>query len=183
MVGAVGVVGAASQARVIGARATRAGHAFLRLRTGGIETGREALSVNADARIATLEVELAAQGRRVGLLFERIETKTVVRAGRSDGAFVLFLALACTAERGAHFSQGAVNVRRTKVSLRRRLPVALVSTAQEAAAVAERPVGDAEVARIAIAGGEPGYRDDENPEAFHGRFDASTQSIFTAGLA
>jgi hypothetical protein len=68
--------------------------------------------------------------------------------------------------------------------LRRRLRAAFVSATQEAAAVTERSVGDADVAGIVVAAGDPEQRDDENPEAFHGRFDASGRGIFigTIGL-
>jgi hypothetical protein len=101
VIGASRIVGAAGQTRVVGTGAACAGDALLRVGTGRIEAGHETLSVDADTRVATLEVELASERRRVGVIFERIETKAVVRAGGPDRAFVVFLALAYTAERGA----------------------------------------------------------------------------------
>jgi hypothetical protein len=110
VIGAVGVLAATREAAVVGTRTAGARHALLRLRTGGIETCQQALAVDADARIAALEVELAAKGRWVGRIFERIETKPVVGTGRSHGTFVLLRALTYTTECGAGFADGAVGL-------------------------------------------------------------------------
>ena len=63
-----------------------------------------------------------------------------------------------------------------------RLWVALVPPAQEATTIAERPVRNADVAGVVIAASEANERDDENPEAFHTRFDAPAKGIFTGGI-
>jgi hypothetical protein len=142
VLGTVGVLGTAREARVIGARATCAGDTLLGLGTRRVETGQQTLAVDADARIATLEVELTAEGGRVGILFERVEAKTVV------------FALPDATDRRTHFPDGTIGVRCAQVSFRRRLRIAFVPTAQEAAAVAQRPVGNTHVARIFVAGGD-----------------------------
>jgi len=111
VVGAVGVVSATREAALVGARAASTGHTLLRLRAGRVEAGAQTLAVNADAGVATLEVELAAEGRRVGLLIEGVETKTVVRAGRSKGTPVLLRTLADAAEGRADFPDGAIDGR------------------------------------------------------------------------
>ena len=64
--GALAVLAATREAAVVGTWAASTGHALLRLGTGGVETCQQALAVDTDARIAALEVELAAKGWRVG---------------------------------------------------------------------------------------------------------------------
>jgi hypothetical protein len=154
VLGTVGVLGTAREARVIGARATCAGDTLLGLGTRRVETGQQTLAVDADARIATLEVELTAEGGRVGILFERVEAKTVFCARRAQGALVRVFALPDATDRRTHFPDGTIGVRCAQVSFRRRLRIAFVPTAQEAAAVAQRPVGNTHVARIFVAGGD-----------------------------
>jgi hypothetical protein len=129
VVGAVGIFGTTGETGVIAARAARARDALLCLGTRGIETRQQTLAIDADARIATLEIELATEGRRVGIVFERIETKTVVRARRPHGAVVLLFALADATKRRADFPDGTVRSRHAKVTLRRWLGVTLVSLA------------------------------------------------------
>jgi hypothetical protein len=151
VVGAVGVLGATREAGVIGARPTCAGNALLRLGTGSVNTGQQALSVDANARVAALEVELATEGRRVGLFFERIEAKTVVRAGRAERTIVFLFTLADAAKRRAELPDGTVGIRDAYVPLGRRLRVAFVSATQEAAPLAERAIRDADVAGVLVA--------------------------------
>jgi hypothetical protein len=182
VIGTIDILCATREAGVVRARTARAGHALLGLRAGCVETRQQTLAINADARVAALEVELAAEGRRVGIVFERVETKTVVRAGRSQGTLVLFRALADAAEGRADFPDGAVGGRNAQVPLWRRLWVALVPPAQEAATIAEWAVRNADVARVVVAASEAKERDDENPEAFHRRFDAPARGIFSGGI-
>ncbi|MGB8331326.1 MAG: hypothetical protein WCE62_14470, partial [Polyangiales bacterium] len=52
----------------------------------------------------------------------------------------------------------------------------------EAAALAERPIGDAHVSRVVVAAGDGKERDDRNPKAFHGRFDAAALDVFIDGI-
>jgi hypothetical protein len=59
---------------------------------------------------------------------------------------------------------------------------ALVAATQKAATIAERPVGDADVAGVVVAAREPKESDDENTEAFHRRFDARAEGIFTGEI-
>jgi len=111
VVGAVGILGATREAGVVGAWATCAGNALLRLGTGSINTGQQTLTIDANTRVAALEVELAAERRRIGVLFERIEAKTVVRAGRTERTIVFLFTLADATKRRAELPYGAVGIR------------------------------------------------------------------------
>jgi len=129
VVGAVGVVSATREAALVGARAASTGHTLLRLRAGRVEAGAQTLAVNADAGVATLEVELAAEGRWVGFFFEGVEAESVVRAGRPNRAFVFVGAFTDAAEGGADCPHRTVGVGDTQGPLRRRLGIALVPLA------------------------------------------------------
>ena len=64
--------------------------------------------------------------------------------------------------------------------VRWRLGIALVPTADEATAAAERPVGDTHIAGVVTAAADPETCEQENPEAFHDTFDARANGLFTA---
>jgi hypothetical protein len=70
---AVCILCASRETRVISARAACARKALLGVRAGAVQAGDEALSVDADASIATLEIELAPENLGHRVLFERIE--------------------------------------------------------------------------------------------------------------
>jgi hypothetical protein len=179
---AVRVFSAARETAVIDARTACASYAFLRLRTWRVEAGLEALSIDTDTGVATLEVELASEGRRVGFLLERVETEAIGSAGGPHRALELLCAFADAAEGGADLPHGTICGLHTEVSLRGGLRVALVAAAQEAASIADGPVRNADVAGVVVAACEAEERDDQNPEAFHRRFDALAEGIFTGGI-
>jgi hypothetical protein len=56
---------------------------LLGFRTRRVEAGDEAFTIDADTFVPTLEVELTAEWRRVGFVFQRVQTKAVVRTGRA----------------------------------------------------------------------------------------------------
>ena len=78
---------------------------------------------------------MAAEGGWVGFIFERVETKSVVRAGRADRTIVFLFAFTDAAERRADRLYGTVGIRHAQVPPRCRLRIALVATTQEAASV------------------------------------------------
>jgi hypothetical protein len=155
VLGAVRVVGAVAETARVGARAARSRYALLRFGTGLVQAGDETFAVDANAIVAALEVELTSERRRLGTLFERIETQTVLRAGRAEGAVVFLLAFADTAKRRAELTDAAVRVRYAQVPLRRRLRVAFVTSAKEATAFAQGSVGDTEVSGVPVTAGDP----------------------------
>jgi hypothetical protein len=127
----------------------------LGFRTRCIETGQETLSVDADARVAALEIELAAKRRRLWILFERIEAKPVVRAGRPDRTIVGVLTVGRAAERGADLPDCAIGLRHAGGALWRGLWIARVSATQETTAIAQRSVGNTDITGVVAAAGEP----------------------------
>jgi hypothetical protein len=175
----IGISGAAREASVIGTGPTRASDTLLRVRTRHIETGQQTLAIDANSGIAALEVELTPKRRRLGIVFEGVETESVVCAGRAYRAIVLLDALPNAAYRRADFADCTVRLRDAEIPLRSRLRIAVVATAEEAAAVADRAVGDTDVAGVPVAADDPEERDDENPMAFHGNFDAHAGGLFT----
>jgi hypothetical protein len=64
---ALGVLGAIGQARFVGARPTRAGNALLSIGAGRVEARQQAIAVDADSAVRTLEVELTVEGLRIGI--------------------------------------------------------------------------------------------------------------------
>ena len=64
------------------------------------------------------------------------------------------MALADAAKGRAKLADRAVGVRLAKISLRRRLWVAFVPPAQKTTALAQGPVGDAEIAGVPVAAGD-----------------------------
>jgi hypothetical protein len=92
----------------------------------------------------------------------------------------LISALSDTADRGADLVDGAVDFSKTGRTWRGGLRVAFVPATDEAAAVAERTIGNANVARVVVAAGDSSESDEENPEAFHRRFDARHTGLFTS---
>jgi coproporphyrinogen III oxidase len=62
------------------------------------------------------------------------------------------------------------------------LRVALVAATKEAATVAEWSVGDADITGVVVTAHESKESDGENPEAFHRRFDAWADRIFTVEI-
>ena len=155
VLGAVRVVGTIREATLIGARTASARHALLGFRTRIVEASDEAFTIDADALVPTLEIELTAECRRVGFLFERVQAKAVVRTGRAERTIERFLAFADAAKSRAKLTDRAVGVRRAKISLRRRLRIAFVPPAQETTALAQRPVGDTEIAGVPVTAGDP----------------------------
>ena len=79
---------------------------------------------------------------------------------------------------GRHLVDGAVGFEDADRALGRRLRIAFVSATEEAATIAERTVGDTYVARVVVTAGDSEQRDEENPEAFHGKFDAGARGLF-----
>jgi hypothetical protein len=151
-----------------------------------VETRDQTLAIDTNTPIPAFEVELAAEGRRRGLLgcrffFEGVETKAARCACRADRAFELLVALRYAADGRADFVDRAVGFGEAHRSRRRRLRFAFVPLAEEAAALTQRTVGDADVTLVVSASGDPEQRDEENPEAFHGRFDAEAWGLFTQG--
>jgi len=154
VLGAVRVVCTIREATLIGARTASARNTLLGFGTRGVEARDEAFTIDADALVPTLEIELTAKWRRVGLLFERVQAKAVVRTGRTHWTVVRFLAFADAAKRRAKLTNGAVGVGGAKISLRRGLRIAFVPPAQETAALAQGPVGDAEIAGVPVTAGD-----------------------------
>jgi hypothetical protein len=101
VLGAVRILCAVGEASLIGARTAGAGNALLCFGTGSVQTGDEALAIDANAGVTALEVELAAERSRLGIVFERIEAESAVRTGRAYRAFGFLLALSDAAERRA----------------------------------------------------------------------------------
>jgi hypothetical protein len=152
--GAVRVVAAIREATLIGARSARPSDALLGFGARTIETCDEAFAIDANAFVSTLEIELTAEWRRVGFLFERIQAETVVRASRANWTVVRFLAFAGAAKRRAKLTDRAVGVGLAEISLRRGLRVAFVPPAQKTTALAQGPVGDAEIAGVPVTAGD-----------------------------
>jgi hypothetical protein len=128
---------------------------LLCLGTGRIETSDEALAIDADAGVTALEVELAAERRRIGIVFEGIEAESVLSTGRAYRTVEFLLALSDAAKRRAELTDGAVCIRRTQASFRRGLRFAFVPLAQKATAVAQRPVGNTNIAGVPVTAGDP----------------------------
>jgi hypothetical protein len=179
--GAIGILGATGEATFVRARSARSVHALLRFRARRIEAGQQTIAVNTDSRVGAFEVELAPKRRRLGILLERVQAQTVVGAGRPNGTFVRFLALGHTADGRADLPDRAVPFGEARGAFGGRLRIALVALTQKAATLTERPIGDAYVPRVVIAACRPQQRDEENPEASHGWFDAWPNRLFTAG--
>jgi hypothetical protein len=156
--GAIGVFGATSEAGLVGAGPACSIDALLVVGARRIEARREALTVDADARVATFEIELASKRGRLRffwLSFERIQTQAVVGAGGPNGALVCILTLGHAADRRADLAERAVRFRKTGCAVGRGLRIALVPLAEKAAPLVERPVGDADVAGVVVAAGDP----------------------------
>jgi hypothetical protein len=139
------VVGATAETGFVGAWATGAIHALLRVGTRRIEACQQAFSVDADLRIPALEVELAAKGRWLRVVFERIETQPVVGTGRAYGTIVHICAFGHAADAGADLAHGAVGGRKAQTALGSGLGVAPLSLAQETALLVDRPVAHADI--------------------------------------
>jgi hypothetical protein len=154
VLGTVRVVGAIGEATLIGARPASARDALLGFGARTVETCDEAFTIDADALVPTLEIELTAEWRRVGFPFERVQAEAVVRAGRTKWTVVRFLAFAGAAKRRAKLTDRAVGVGLAEISLRRGLRVAFVPPAQETTALAQGPVGDAEIAGVPVTAGD-----------------------------
>jgi len=154
VLGAVRVIRTIGEATLIGARTASTPYALLRFRARIVEAGDEAFAVDANALVAALEIELAAEWGRVGFLFQRVEAKAIVGTSRPNWTVIRFFAFADAAKRRAKLTDRAVVVYRTKISLRRRLRVAFVSSTEETAALAQGPVGDAEIAGVPVTAGD-----------------------------
>lgn len=154
MLRAVRVIGTAREAALIGARSAGTREALLGFRTRSVEAGHEAVAIDANTLVSALEIELTAERGRIRFPFEGVEAQAVVCAGRTHRTFVFLLALAGAAKGGTKLTYCAVGVRFAEVALRRRLRVAFVPPAQEAAALAQGPVGDAEIAGVPVTAGD-----------------------------
>jgi len=189
---ALGIVGTVRETRIVRARSASASQTLLRFGTGGVEAGQQAIAVDADPGIAALEIELASERlgvrrgfvrdrlQRVGRFLERVETESVRGARRADGAIEAGLALRDAANGRADLLDGAVLRGQTHRPRRRGLRIALVPAAEEAAAVTERTVGNADIAGVVAACGDPEKGEEEDPETIHGSFDALALGIFIA---
>jgi hypothetical protein len=152
--GAVRVVGTVREAALVGARSACTRNALLGFRTRSVEASDEAVAIDANALVSALEIELTAERRRIRFLFEGVEAQAVVCTCRTHRTVVFLLALAGAAQGGAQLTYCAVGVRFAEVALRRRLRVAFVPPAQEAAALAQGPVGDTEIAGVPVTAGD-----------------------------
>ena len=179
-IGAIGIVGAAGEATCIRTGSAGSVHALLRFRARRVEAGQQTIAVDTDLGVCAFEVELTAKWGRLRIFLEGVEAQAVVGAGRPDGAFVRILALGHAADGRADFVDRAVGFSEAHRPRGRRLGFAFVPLAEEAAALTQRTVGDADVTLVVSATGDPEQRDEENPEAFHGRFDAGPWGLFTA---
>jgi hypothetical protein len=160
VLGALAVLGAAREAGVIRARPARTPDALLRIGAWRIEAGEEACAIDADAPVAALEVELTTERRRsrhlLGrLVLEGVETQAAARTGGAEWALVCLVTLCDTTDAGAHLVHRAVRLGEAERTLGRRLRVAFVTSAEKAAAVAQRTVGDADIAGVVVASGDP----------------------------
>jgi hypothetical protein len=154
---------------------------LLRFRARRVEAGQQTIAVDTDLGVCAFEVELTTKWGRLRIFLEGVEAQAVVGAGRPDGAFVRILALGHAADGRADLPHGTVPFSEAHRALRGRLRLAFVALAQKAATLAKWPIGDAYVPRVVIAACHSQQRDEENPEASHGGFDARPNRLFTVG--
>jgi hypothetical protein len=191
VVGAFRVGTAVGETLLLETRPASARDALLRVGAGPFDAGQKTLSVDADPAVRALEVELTREGLGIGVgrpgiglrrgrvSLEGIQAEAVRVAGRPEWALLRALALGDAADRGAHFVDRAVIPLQTRRPGGSRLRVALVTLAEKTAAIARGTVGDADVAGIVVAGGDPEERDEKEAEAFHELFDAPASGLFT----
>ncbi|MDH3625134.1 MAG: hypothetical protein OES69_01875 [Myxococcales bacterium] len=161
MIGALGVVAAVREARLVEARAASTVGALLGLRTGLVDAGEQALPIDADAGLTALEVELAQGDRRVGVRLGeelrfglgRTQAQTV-DTRRTDHAVLFFGALADAPEIGAELTDRAVDFVHADGARGSGLLFAGIPAADEAATIADRPVCDAKVPGVVVAAEE-----------------------------
>jgi hypothetical protein len=181
----LGVCATVGETGLFGAGPASARDTLLCVGAWCVEAREQAVAIDTDASVPAFEVELAAKGPRGGLLdcrlfFEGVETKAARCACRADRTFELLVALRDAADGRADFVDRAVGFSEAHRPRGRRLGFAFVPLAEEAAALTQRTVGDADVTLVVSAAGDREQRDEENPEAFHGRFDAGPWGLFTA---
>jgi hypothetical protein len=160
VVGALAVLSTIRETAVVRAGSAGACNALLSIGTCCVEAGEQAFAVDADSSVTALEVELATERHRSGILlrgffFERVEAQAARGAGRSEWALVLVVAPTHTADGRADLVDGTVGLGETDRALRRRLRIAFVPSADEAATVAQRTVGDTDVSGVVVAAGDP----------------------------
>jgi len=88
VVSALGILGAAREADLLGARAARPRDALLGLGAGRVEAGQETLAIDTDAGVAAFEIELATKAGRLRTLVERSDAETAVDTGGPKRTFV-----------------------------------------------------------------------------------------------
>lgn len=94
---------------------------------------------------------------------------------------MLFSALAYASEVGADLAHRAVDFVHADRPRRSGLLFAVIAAADEAAAVGNRTVGDADVAGVVVAAEEAEEAEGDKCEAFHGGLDAPARDVFTPG--
>ena len=104
--------------------------------------------------------------------------RTAAVAGGAHGALELLAALADATHGRANLVDRAIGFVEADRPLGRRLPITFIPATDEAATIAERTVGDTYVTGVVVTASDSEQRDEENPEAFHGRFDAGAGGLF-----